>query len=279
MFNFNEDEMKNFNEEEKKKGPRFWTEVEDNLLLDAVAKSTNPVEWPVIAAQVPGRNQKQCRERYLNHLNPNIRVGDWSPKEDALICMLERSEGKSWRLFTKIPSLDGRTDNSIKNRFNHLNRRFLRVMKEVEVTPEMEQTIQHIKTTPLFKLSEERSSARTDPVSLKYAAKRIEDPEDKKMKTLSEGDLSFGPFRTVHDQSETVVCQRCSLVVPSKQTGDAVCTVTGWCRNCTNTSVQLAKEMLLVARDLDGDKTNGVSDDVEMDVLQSNDNETTMMDI
>lgn len=249
--------------EEKKKGPRFWTEVEDKLLLDAIAKSPNPIEWPSIALKVPGRNQKQCRERYLNHLNPNIRTGDWSPKEDAVIIMLEKSEGKTWRLFTKIPTLDGRTDNSIKNRFNHLNRRFIRVMKDIEITPGMKQMMDIVKNNPLFKLSEELASARTDRIVLKYVAKRIEEPENKKIKELRDSDISFGPFRIL--QNDTAVCERCSLIIPSWQTGDSMCTVSGWCKSCTETSVLVLRDVLRINHSYNnGEDNQDFSDDMSV---------------
>ena len=37
------------------------------------------IKWSVIAAQLPGRIGKQCRERWFNHLDPDIKKGDWTP--------------------------------------------------------------------------------------------------------------------------------------------------------------------------------------------------------
>lgn len=31
-------------------------------------------KWSLIAQSLPGRIGKQCRERWINHLNPNIKV-------------------------------------------------------------------------------------------------------------------------------------------------------------------------------------------------------------
>mmetsp|Transcript_12299 Transcript_12299/g.22337 ORF Transcript_12299/g.22337 Transcript_12299/m.22337 type:complete len:85 (+) Transcript_12299:1227-1481(+) len=42
---------------------------------------------------------------------------------------------------------------------------------------------------------------------------------------------SFGPFHTV---VANTTCNRCSLMVPSLQTGRAVCQETGWCEACTS---------------------------------------------
>jgi len=39
--------------------------------------------WPTIGAKMGPRIGKQCHERYLYHLSPQIRHGPWSAKEDA----------------------------------------------------------------------------------------------------------------------------------------------------------------------------------------------------
>jgi hypothetical protein len=41
--------------------------------------------WSFIAKQLKGRLGKQCRERWYNHLNPDINRAPWSTEEDALI--------------------------------------------------------------------------------------------------------------------------------------------------------------------------------------------------
>ena len=42
-------------------------------------------KWSVIAARLPGRIGKQCRERWHNHLNPYINKTAWSEEEDTAI--------------------------------------------------------------------------------------------------------------------------------------------------------------------------------------------------
>lgn len=228
---------------EASKSPKFWSEEEDKKLLHAIAVSANPLEWTKIAEQVQQRTAKQCRERYLNHLNPNIRLGDWSPLEDTTIFMLKQSEGKSWRRFTKIPVLEGRSDNSIKNRYNHLERRFNRVMKNVETTAPMEALAEKIKSIRPFQIADELGSARTDPTMVKYLTKRILDPDNKAIEVL-EGEFKFGPF---HQVGKNEVCGRCSLITPSVQTGNSICKETGWCQACCKTSVLVLGDVLRVS--------------------------------
>jgi hypothetical protein len=42
-------------------------------------------KWSKIAAELPGRIGKQCRERWHNHLNPDINKKPWTEEEDRRI--------------------------------------------------------------------------------------------------------------------------------------------------------------------------------------------------
>jgi myb proto-oncogene protein len=64
------------------KGP--WTREEDDILRQMVEEH-GAKNWSAIAAALPGRIGKQCRERWHNHLDPNIRKEKWSQEEDRLI--------------------------------------------------------------------------------------------------------------------------------------------------------------------------------------------------
>ena len=55
------------------KGP--WTKEEDDLVIQLVEKF-GPKKWSVIAEHLQGRIGKQCRERWHNHLNPDIKKGN-----------------------------------------------------------------------------------------------------------------------------------------------------------------------------------------------------------
>lgn len=64
------------------KGP--WTPEEDAKVIKLVT-SCGPRKWSVIAGHLPGRIGKQCRERWHNHLNPEINKAPWTAEEDRII--------------------------------------------------------------------------------------------------------------------------------------------------------------------------------------------------
>ena len=68
---------------------------EDNKVLELVGK-IGPKKWSSIANQLPGRIGKQCRERWHNHLNPDINKNPWSEEEDRGILNAHHLLGNRW---------------------------------------------------------------------------------------------------------------------------------------------------------------------------------------
>jgi hypothetical protein len=189
----------------------------------------------VIAKAIPGRSGKQCRERYLNHLKPSLKLDSWSLMEDARLYHVYHSAGSKWAMIAKL--LPGRTDNSVKNRFHHLSRRLEKRFANDDTTNNNAITLAAATTQQVERKLLDSSLFRRIKVdnlelkcivahaSHKATPKAIQDMDDKK---------KIGPFRQCKSAGET--CKRCNLQIPSTQTGRLVCETTLWCYTCAHIS-------------------------------------------
>lgn len=150
------------------KGKGSWTPEEDEILLQK--RMLYGRKWAKIAAHLPGRHGKQCRERYVNHLDPNLRKGEWTDDEEAILIALHEHHGNRWAVIAR--QLPGRSDNDIKNHwYSTIQRKFQTHGRQELITAAIQQVQmmvntpgQPITSTPLS-ADEIGSSAVASPVA------------------------------------------------------------------------------------------------------------------
>jgi len=96
-----------------------WSPEEDASLRDAYmrvsAENPEPVRWSTIARLVPSRTSKQCRERWVHHLSPDVTKRAWTPEEDSILFEALKVHKTRWAAIARL--LPGRTDHCVKNRY------------------------------------------------------------------------------------------------------------------------------------------------------------------
>ena len=94
-----------------------WTKEEDAQLVRMVethGQQGNGTKWSKIGRLLLyTRTGKQCRERWHNHLRPDIKRGPWTETEERLLIAAHELLGNRWAdIAANIP---GRTENAVKN--------------------------------------------------------------------------------------------------------------------------------------------------------------------
>ena len=189
-----------YNKERQELKRGQWSISEDKLLEQWI-KEVGPRKWNQCGRFIQGRSGKQCREHWNNCLNPELIKGEWTSEEDFLIMYFYEQCNGSWKKI--IPLFNGRTENSIKNKFFSQLRKIATKDASREIRKEcakikleelkkfLNEAISEAKKEFLYykKMNEEELNNYINRMKMKIQKKRIEENENSEVLSTNLGDL------------------------------------------------------------------------------------------
>jgi hypothetical protein len=100
--------------------PKQRFTAEEDAVIMSMVDVHGPCKWRLAADQLSGRTARQCRERWINYLSPDVSSAPWTAAEDGLLRAKVTELGPIWCRIAR--SFVGRTDVCLKHRYLKLAR-------------------------------------------------------------------------------------------------------------------------------------------------------------
>lgn len=101
--------------------PKVKFSPEDDQRLIEIVREVGTLDWKAVASRMEGRNARQCRERWNNYANPEVKRDPWTAEEDALLETKYNLLGPRWHTIASF--FPTRSTNQIKNRYFALKKK------------------------------------------------------------------------------------------------------------------------------------------------------------
>lgn len=96
------------------KNRKNWTDKENRVII-GLGKLRKKNKWIFASKVLKKRNSMECYNHYKS-INPCLKKGRWTIKEDIMLLNLINNLGENWRIIAKI--IKNRSNKQIKNRFS-----------------------------------------------------------------------------------------------------------------------------------------------------------------
>lgn len=123
-----------------------FTREEDNVLTQLVEKY-GVGDWDRISKDMKNRTPRQCRERWINYISPELSNEPWSVEEDQLLDELYAEYGSRWHKIAEF--FPNRSGNCVRNRYKLRQRRAIKKASKEEKHQPKAQKIVAAQTAPI----------------------------------------------------------------------------------------------------------------------------------
>lgn len=94
---------------------------EEDAKLKSLVKKFGTNNWYKIAYRMPGRNERQCKDRWTDYLSPNSNTTPWSIEEIQLLVRLHHEYCSNWKKIAKF--FNKRPESQIRNKWKTISSR------------------------------------------------------------------------------------------------------------------------------------------------------------
>lgn len=164
----------------------FWTIEEDKQLRTLVHQLG--YEWNMISVVMKTREPKQCRERWINVIDPGLKHGPLDKEEWAILSKQRALLGNAWSLIAKY--IPGRSPNQVKNAWHSQYQRegMKRVVRPMPFVNFKLHNNKEYRDIPVIRRKKSRKSTRKfDGIKLLLEAAKAVEAESEGSDTMEDG--------------------------------------------------------------------------------------------